>query len=193
MAAPDALEQVIALRDDALVSLDGSQVLPVHLRYEDVHVAPSEAGRAVCYVEVLRAEHDGVNLADEFGRAAGNAVDPHILLDVQARLPVDAERLVEGVLEIDLDADGTVLSLDYRGHMREELDSHRLATYEFTFGRSSLGLGYDEEIQGFEEVALAVPVVALNEHHPRPQFDLQPLVVSNVEQRYLGEMYIWAS
>ena len=120
----------------------------------------------------------------------GNTVDPHILFAFEAVLLFWRWQTVEGVLEIDLDAYKTVLSLNYRGHLREELDSHRLATDEFTFGRSALGLGYDEEVKGLEEVALAVPVVAMNEHHPRPQIDLQPLVVSYVSRDDLGEMYV---
>ena len=184
----DALEQVVALDDDALVALDGAQVLAVDLGDEDVHIPAAQAGRAVHHVEVLRGEHDGVDLPDQLGRAAGYAVDADVLLDVQTVLGVASGRLVDGVLQVDLDTDGAVLALDYSSNLGEELYADGLAADEFTLGRGALGLGDDEEVEGFEEVALAVPVVALHEHHSWLQIDLQPLVVAYVEERKLGEM-----
>ena len=179
---------MVALDDDALVALDGAEVLAVDLGDEDVHIPAAQAGRAVHHVEVLGAEHDGVDLADELGGAAGYAVDANVLLDVQTVLGLASVRLVDGVLEVDLDADGAVLALHDGGDLREELDANGLAADKLTLGRGALRLGNDEEVEGFEEVALAVPVVALHEHHPRLQIDLQPLVVAYVEERKLGEM-----
>ena len=98
------------------------------------------------------------------------------------------ERLGDGVLEVDLYADGAVLALHDGGDLREELYPHGLAADKLTLGRGALGLGDDEEVEGFEEVALAVTVVALYEHHPRLQVHLQPFVVAYVEERELGEM-----
>ena len=187
-ATLDPLQQVVTLYYDALVSLNGAEVLAVHLGNQDVHVPAAQSRGTVHHVEVLRAEHDGVDFSNQLGRPAGDAVDPGVFLDVEAFLRIASVRLGDGVLEIDLDPNWAVFALHDRGDLREELYAHGLASDKLALGRSALGLGDDEEVQGFEKVALAVPVVALHEHHPRPQVDFQPFKVPYVEEREMRKV-----
>ena len=94
-AALDALEQMVALYDDALVPLDRAEVPAVNLGNQDVHVPAAQSRWAVHHVEVLRAEHDGVYFSDQLGRPAGDAIDTNVFLDMETVLRIVSMRLGE--------------------------------------------------------------------------------------------------
>ena len=74
LAGLDALEEPIALLQDALVSLHGAQVPAVDLRGHHVEVAAAKDGRAANNLDVEGGEEHGGQFTDSIGGALGKTV-----------------------------------------------------------------------------------------------------------------------
>ena len=60
---------------------------------------------------------------------------------------------------------------------------------ELLVGRCPGGFGDREQIQRLQQVALALPVVAEYENEPRLQVQVQALVVAEIDQAQVGDIY----
>ena len=195
-ALPDGLQQVVPLRDDALVALKRSQVRLVELRYQDVHVAAPHRGRAEDDVQVARLEDHRVDLADQVRRAAPEAVNPHLLADLRAvvqRPDGAAALLVRRALdrEVDLDSDRPVRPPRLGGDLRLERLARRRVTHQLALRGGAIGLGYREDVQRLEQVALALRVAALEQHDAGRQLQLQLRVAPKAQQAEPADVDGW--
>ena len=82
--------------------------------------------------------------------------------------------------EVDLQVDGDGSAVDVCGDLRVELGCAVRAAYQFLVAGRSGRAGYGEHVHGFEQVAFACAVFALQQGHARRQVEFQPLVVAEV-------------
>jgi hypothetical protein len=140
--------------DDALVLLHGAEVPAVDLGNHHVEVAAAKERRSGHDVYVERGEQDRGELTDGVGGAPGDAVDAH--------------SLTRAVLEVAAATDDGHFEVQVPGgalHLALEAGDGELAVEDFLANEIGVCTGAAraegrEEIDGFEEVTLALGVIA---------------------------------
>ena len=75
-----------------------------------------------------------------------------------------------------------------RGYARVRLLVGRLDADQLLVGGSPGGLGDGEEVDRLEQVALALPVIAVNEGYARLEIEVQADVVAKVDQAQVRDV-----
>ena len=151
-----------------------AQIAAVDLREGDVEVAASESGRPADEVEVLRGEEDGAYLADDLRRASGGAVDAESLAGAGG----DGLCAVEAA-DRHFDADGAGEALGF-GDDAGDGRGLGVPVDEVAIGGRAGGADRRQEVDGFEEVGLALGVLAEEQQEAGRRVELQAAIVAEV-------------
>ena len=164
------LEQRVAGADGAHVTLEQRQIAGLRLREQQIEKPPPRARRALDQLQILRAKHHRAQHAEIIGQAFDRlAVQRQFAF---ARRPVHFDFVF--ALADDVAADEIAL-LPVPDHLRAADAAERAQR--------------GHEINRFEDVRLALRVVAEQQMEARRKIRVQPRVIAEVPKSQMGQMH----
>ena len=177
----DALQQVVALDQDAFETRAGRGVLLVDLHEGEVNVATAQRRRSVDHLEIIGAEKDGHEPADSIRKALRRAVD---FDGLRGYRPACSGPGNYGGLYLQRPDVRFRLGDDARGGQRvvQQLpaDKLRISFYAQAAHRR-------EQINRFQEIGLALSIVPDEERYIYGKLDIQTRKVSVIEELEAGQ------
>jgi len=183
----EATKQRVAAGEDVFVGGEVGGVSLVNLGDGQVEPAPAAGWRAGPEIQVSRGEADSQQTAGEIGEAGERTVDTGAAAHAGGFAVVGT-----GAGDDQFAVAGAGVGGDLGAKTRETFGGRGVKAHPGGLGAGSQALGGGQDVQGVEQVGLALPVAANDDAGAGRQIQGQTPVVAEVGELELGDAH-WIS
>jgi len=172
----DQFKEMISLKKNLVILLEGAKIPRINLRVCDVQVTATKGWSTSNKVDVLGAKEHYIYLTNEIDGAARNALYPDPLLNMGRILGVCRHKG-----DLHLKATIPFSNLGYKASHTGRFPWCR-PVYQLPLRGGAMGFRGCQQVDCLEEVGLALGIIAMKHHQVRREIELKALIVAEVGQ-----------